>query len=270
MVLHAQDELLSVDMELKYFQKNNDFELMAILVDEDGEPIEGLEVLFTAHISAANVKLGTATSNQKGVASIIKPLNELRKLGHQFHFESVFTGNSTYDAVSSERDIRDVNLFFTTEIIDSVYTVGIQLNGWTAENEIEPIPDTDVVLYVPRLFSLLPIGEAYTNKQGGDQFEFPMDLPGGPNGELAIISRIEEHEDFGTIEFSHQTTWGMPLSGQESNLQRTLWTPDAPLWMVITFSILMVGAWGHYLLIVIKLFQIRRQGNTKGELIYTE
>ncbi|NJN41350.1 MAG: hypothetical protein HC811_03025 [Flammeovirgaceae bacterium] len=153
--------------------------------------------------------------------------------------------------------------------MDSLYIAAIQVMKWNTDMSEEPVPDIDILFYVPRLFSLLPVGEAYTNKQGSDEFEFPMDLP-GQNGELTIVSRIEDHDDFGTIEVSNETNWGVPIANGNSKLPRALWSPDAPMWMLISFFILMAGVWGHYLYVVINMFQIQKSGNVNDALNYIE
>ncbi|NJN41349.1 MAG: hypothetical protein HC811_03020 [Flammeovirgaceae bacterium] len=79
LALAAQEDILPVEMELKYLQRDTNFELTASLVDEDGEPVKGVDVLFTAHVNGSSNTLGTAVTNPNGVAIIKKELK---------HFES--------------------------------------------------------------------------------------------------------------------------------------------------------------------------------------
>lgn len=266
----AQEDLMPVEIELTYVQRYDSLVLTATTRDEDGEPIQGLDILFSVHIAKNSATLGSSKTNAKGVARISKKLDDLRKSGHLFHFEAVFKGDDTYDASSIDLEIRDAKLGMVTEVIDSVNTVSLHLTSWDDNNEEMNVSDVEILFYVPRLFSLLPIGDAYTNRHGQDEFEFPTDLPGGPKGELTIVSRIEEHEDFGTIEIREAVTWGIPVALNTSKQPRALFSRDAPIWMLITFIILMLGVWCHYFLIIFKLFQIRNKGNTSEALIYTE
>jgi len=103
---------------------------------------------------------------------------------------------------------------------------------------------------------LLPIGDITTEENGKGEYKFPGDIPGGYDGELTVIGRIEENDKFGNVEAMYNTTWGVKKAEQLAKLPRALWSPDAPLWMVITFVVLMVGVWYHYILIIYKLIRI--------------
>ncbi len=42
---------------------------------------------------------------------------------------------------------------------------------------------------------------------------------------------------------------------------RELWTPIAPMWMIITLIIMLAGVWGHYIYAIVQLIGIRRSKN---------
>jgi hypothetical protein len=42
---------------------------------------------------------------------------------------------------------------------------------------------------------------------------------------------------------------------------RELWTPIAPLWMIITLIIMLTGVWAHYIYAIIQLVLIKRSKN---------
>ena len=264
-----QEDQLPTELALRYFQKGEVAEVQATLLDEDGEPVSGANVEFRVTINGELLELGNNLTNEKGVATISKEMIFFRKLGHHFTFEAEFTGTNQHGSASEEREIQDAVLTVVAETIDSVNTISIQLQSWNEENELIAIPEVEVYYFIPRMFSLLPIGESYTNEEGEDQYEFPSDLPGGPAGELTLVSKVEEHEDYGTLEAMIGVTWGIP-SKATALPNRALWSPDAPLWMLITFIILMTGVWFHYLFIVFNLFQIRKSGASSDEIIYAE
>jgi len=264
-----QEDPLPTELTIKYFQKGDNIELNALLQDEDGEPVSDMVVHFTASVNENKIDLGNLKTNAEGVAVLEKEISTLRTLGHVFYFEATFEGTDAYDGSSAEREIHDAKLLLGAETIDSVNTVVIQLMSWNDQGEEIPVSETEVYFFVPRMFSRLPIGESYTDDGGEDQFEFPTDLPGGSTGKLAVIGKIDEHEDMGTIETTIEVPWGIPVL-QEGKNSRALWSPDAPMWMLITFIILMTGAWFHYFLIIFKLFQIKKIGSSEDKIIYTE
>ena len=257
--LAAQDPMAIV-IELIAVQKGDKgIDLKATVTDEENsEPVKGLALTFSGAVGAKVINLGEATTNQGGIAEL-KGANfeELRKAGHVFTFNVSFAGNKNFLAAETTLALTDVTLTLSPEIVDSVNTLKVTVTSWNEKGEVVPFKEGEIKLYVPRMFSLLPIGDITTDEEGYGDFKFPADLPGGLNGELTVVARIEEHATFGNAESSSPTTWGVKTLEQASKLPRALWSPDAPLWMLITFIILMTGVWYHYALIIYELIRIR-------------
>lgn len=270
--LAAQDQL-AIAMEMIATQKgDNGVDLKVTVTDEENsEPVKGLTLTFAGTTDEKAVILGEATTNNAGIAELKGgSLEELRKAGHAFSFKAAFAGNDTFGPGETSLDIADVKIVLTAEVVDSVNTVKATITSWNEKGEEVPFKEGELKLYVPRMFSLLPVGDITTDEDGYGEFEFPTDLPGGVNGELTVIARIEEHETFGNAEAAAATTWGVKAAVQAAKLPRALWSPDAPLWMVITFTILMVGVWYHYGLIVYELIQVKRLSKPSDVIDYSE
>ena len=122
-----------------------------------------------------------------------------------------------------------------------------------------PIPEMEVGLYVKRLFSYLKVGEGTTDENGEVVIAFPTDLPGDAQGNLTIVARVDEHEDFGNLSASIQQAWGKPVSDEAGRMPRALWSHTPPLWMVITFAVLMTVVWGHFIVIIYELFRLKHE-----------
>lgn len=254
-------------MELIFIQKaNTTFDLKATVTDEENsEPVAGLVLNYSVTINDQVIELGNATTNKLGIAELKgAKLDELRKIGHSFSYAVSFKGNSNFLENEASIEIKDATLTITNEVVDSVNTVFVTLSTWDEKNEVIPVEEAEVKVYVPRLFSLLPVADVTIEEGGEGEIEFPSDIPGGLNGELTIIARLEEHEEFGTLEALTQTNWGIAHAELDKKMGRTLWSPDAPLWMVITFSILMTAVWVHYYLIVYYLFRIKKLGKEQA------
>lgn len=265
-------QTVGIDITFTYVQKADaTFLLKAKVVDEENEePVEGIAIQYSVSINGESKQLGSAVTTANGVSKFIGNLEEVRKTGHQFTFTATFVGNEAFDENEVELEIVDAILALKTEVVDSMNTVFVSLNTWDKNGELIAISDEDIKLFVPRMYSLLPITEAYSNEEGEDEVEFPNDIPGGPAGELLVIGKLDEHESYGTIESQSQTNWGLPVSLDSGKLPRGLWSPDAPMWMVITFIILMTGVWGHYFLIVYNLFRIKRMEDKDAPITYAE
>lgn len=268
----AQDAV-GITMELIATQKGDQgVDLKATVVDEDNEePVKGLVIQFIGTSGDQTVSLGEQATNESGIA-ILKggSLDALRKAGHQFTFKATFAGNESYTKNDASVAIAEVAIVLKAETIDSVNMVTATVNSWNEKGEQVPFKDGELKIYVPRMFSLLPIGDVSTDEDGYGELKFPTDLPGGQNGELTIVARIEEDDNFGNAEVSVPANWGTKTPLQSSKPPRTLWSPDAPLWMVITFVILMVGVWYHYGLIVYELIQVHRLSKPSDPLDYSE
>ena len=89
--------------------------------------------------------------------------------------------------------------------------------------------------------------------------DFPPSLIGDSLGNILVIARPEDHYDYGNVEVSAEINWAIPkkLLSAEGPV-RKLWTPIAPLWMIITLIIMLSGVWGHYIYAIIQLVKIKR------------
>jgi hypothetical protein len=171
-------------------------------------------------------------------------------------FSSEFKGNDTVEAGTSEITVKDVRLEMLLSVADSIKTITV--NAFTSESGKEkPVSGEAVKIYVPRMFSLLPVGELTLDESGTASVEFPSDLPGDKEGNLTLIAKFEENPTFGNVEKRQTLTWGVPTNYSVPLTHRALWTKTAPKWMIYTLSVLLAGVWGHYLFALISLIRIR-------------
>jgi hypothetical protein len=262
--------VISPYIQLQYFKNSYDSRFLQTTLtcslNRMEIPLTGMEISFFSE-AAGKELLGTALTNEKGVASLELPKNMGLKLNSegQWAFSTEFKGNDTIEAGNSELSIKDVNLEMTLLEVDSIKTVS--LKAFTSENKEEiPVSGEVVMIYVPRMFSLLPVGEATLDEKGTANLEFPSDLPGDSEGNITIISKFEENPTFGNVEKKNYIKWGVPASNSVPIAHRALWTKTAPRWMIITLSILLTGVWGHYLFAIISLVKIKRESKKQNKL----
>jgi hypothetical protein len=117
--------------------------------------------------------------------------------------------------------------------------------------------DENVSLYVPRMFSNLKIGEETSDENGEIRIPFPPEIRGDAEGNLKLIAMVEESEAFGNLQAELDKQWGIPLT-DASLAYRSLFSPNPPIWMVLTFAIMMLAVWGHYIVIIYKMYRIKR------------
>ena len=261
--------IISPYISLQYFKISDEHRYLQTTLTYSSNrmeiPLTGMEISFRSGPTGEDI-LGSALTNDNGLAVFDLPENmPLRKdTDGLWLFSSDFAGNDTIEAVSSELSIRDVKLEMVLSQVDTIKTISLKAYTSGKSNEI-PVAEEVVMVYVPRMFSLLPVGEAYLDENGTANLEFPSDLPGDSLGNLTIISKFEEHPEFGNVEVKVVKNWGVPPSNTGPVSHRALWTKTPPRWMIITLSILLTGVWGHYLFAVISLIGIKRESKKEKQ-----
>ena len=162
------------------------------------------------------------------------------------------------EAADEVADFKRAKLVITPVKDDSLLTVQIKLVDLGTGTET-PVPETAVGIFVNRLFYPLKVAEGTTDENGEATVEIPDNLPGDPKGNLTLIGRLDENETYGNLEATVVQPWGIPVSNIFHALPRALWSEHPPLWMLVTFIILMSVVWGHYLIIIIQLFRLRKE-----------
>ena len=120
------------------------------------------------------------------------------------------------------------------------------------------------------MFNLLKIGETDLDEAGTGKVEYPGKLVGDSLGNIIILARIEENDMFGNVQGQSSISWGIPkqyyLAEKPS---RELWTPIAPIWMIVTLIIMLTGVWAHYIYAVVQLIKIK-QISKKTQIVSPE
>ncbi len=226
----------------------------------DMHNVAGADVLFTASANDSTVELASIATNDEGkaileIASGYKfPVDEEGKT----LFEASFDGDDSYRSASNELEVSDLNFDITFDIEDSVKYVHVVANQIMPSGEKMPVEALDINMGVARLFSILPIGQIETDENGMASLEFPNDIPGDSTGAITVIARIEDNDNFATVEQRGNVDWGIPVSYEIKPLPRKLWTDEAPLWMIFSVFVVLTGAWYHFFLSVYKLNKIRK------------
>ena len=267
--LNAQDtEPTDIYLEFSTWKYNDMSRSLVAKItaeNDDGEFfVEGSLVKFIVMDGGNELAIGEAFSGEDGLAvlnmpdgAIIFPKDE----DGYIYFIARFEGNNAFLEMEEELIIRDVVISMTFEENEDerlVYFEGIIIGF----EEDWPLADDDLYFYVPRMFSDMKIAEGWFEEDGTGYIEFPTTIIGDSLGNILVISRLEDHYDYGNVEVSGEINWATPkkLLTAEGPV-RELWTPIAPLWMIITLIIMLTGVWGHYIYAIIQLIKIRRLKN---------
>ena len=174
-------------------------------------------------------------------------------------FGARFDGNENARAADDEVYITDINIDFEFAVEDEEQLVHVKITK-LQEGEPVPVEDAEVYGYIDRMLNQLPIGEDFSDSEGAMTFAFPVDLPGDEEGNLDVIVRINESDEYGTVEMRKTIQWGVPVDFSESNFGRSLWTDEAPVWMSMAVLIILAGAWFNFFFAMYKIWRVKKLG----------
>ncbi|MDB4584554.1 hypothetical protein N9164_15490, partial [Draconibacterium sp.] len=235
--------------------------LIAKIIADDQGLSEGLTINFYNQANENEVLIGNAKTDVNGIAELEIPSNFVSICDEEFFMNYIarFEGNEKVDAAEEVLAVKDANIDFEFVEIDSVKQIKFKGTYSGNNGEVIPIADEDLFFFVPRMFSHLKIAEGWLETDGTGMVEFPEGISGDSLGIVPVIAKMEEHFEYGNVEKIIPTNWAIPF--HPSHIEgpyRELWTPIAPLWMIITLIIMLSGVWGHYIYAIVSLLKIKK------------
>ena len=269
---------LKIRMSLDYYNNSDNSRTLNatlyIVKDRQRVPVANEKVYFYVGDISDNNILVSIITDANGLSQYVFPedykfpIDEERKVS----FTAQFNGNKSFAKKSAKIDVKEIFMELFLSEINSAKTVSVRGYELGDDNEMVPIEDADVLFYVPRFFNDQNIGESEF-VEGKSQIEFPENIAGDTIGNISIIARIEDHDLYGNVERKVANfRWGTtaPIEEDKSLMTiqisiptRALWHTNAPLWMIITLIILLVGVWGHYIFVIINLFKLKSLSSKK-------
>lgn len=261
----ASQEQADIYLEFSTWKQNDMSRTLKARVSSDSEDgeyyVEGISMQFFTLNEEEEVFIGEAISGADGFAALNIPSGSIdytKDEDDYIIFYTRFAGSDAFTEAEEELMVKDVTINFRFEEEEEeklIYFEGL-IHG--AEGDI-PLGDDDLFFYVPRMFSDMKIADGWFEEDGTGYIEFPQRIIGDSIGNILVIARLEDHYDYGNVEVSNTINWAVPkVLIDAEKPTRELWTPIAPLWMIITLIIMLVGVWGHYFYAIIQLIMIKR------------
>ncbi len=260
----VETELISPSADFTCIQKSDqtiDLKLtLKAKIEGSLRKLHHIKVRYFLVTDSADLELGQAITGMDGIALLgYKPDGSGPDTGGRLHFKAVVAGNKSMEGTAEELSIKRAILTLAPVKEDSLLKVQVKL-AETGRNPEIPVAEASISVYVKRMFLPLKVGEGTTDENGESVIEIPGNLPGDAGGNLFLLARLEDSEEYGNLEASGTAEkWGVPVSDQRQEQPRALWSSNPPLWMLITFIILMAVVWGHYVVIVYQLFRLRKE-----------
>ena len=221
--------------------------------------LTGLKIEFTVGTDSTVKKLGEVITDSRGVAILnCKPDRLTTDKEGKLNFKASFAGKDSIESAEELVSVKRARLEITPVKEDSLLTVKVKLIDLSTGAETA-VPETDLGVFVKRMFSSLKLGEGKTDEAGEASIEIPNNLPGDAQGNITLLAKLDENEVYGNLEAAVTQQWGTPVSDELKELPRALWSTHPPIWMLVTFVVLMSAVWGHYLVIIIQLFRLRKE-----------
>jgi Ni/Fe-hydrogenase subunit HybB-like protein len=128
----------------------------------------------------------------------------------------------------------------------------------TVTREGKPIESAHVVLQVKRTFGNLTLGEDDTLADGTIAVAFPSDLPSGPDGRVQVYAQIKAPAEYAAIRAEAVFDGALKVRAEADPFPPALWSPHAPLGLVLTICVLLGIVWSTYSFVVVQLIKIKR------------
>ncbi|MBE0667333.1 MAG: hypothetical protein IH593_06610 [Bacteroidales bacterium] len=252
-------------MLLAYLKDNDSQQILQVRmtnITQTGEvPLPGLNIRFYN----SETLLGEAITDAKGNANCLidSSLQLIAGEDGSWPFSAIFDGDSLTEETYSDLSISDVDIEMQISEEEGERIVTLQATTITGEGRV-PVAGEEIGVYVPRMFSLLPVSIGMLDENGTFTMKFPDDIPGDSIGNLTVIGRFNDHYSFGNVERREEVMWGTEAQ-TAAPVYRSLWSTLAPKWMIISLAVMLMGVWGHYTYVIISLFRIRKEGLKKKE-----
>lgn len=218
-----------------------------------------IKITFVQVTEAGDKELGFVITDRAGKAVFnVKSDSLITDKEGKLNFKAVYAGNKQMDAAEEEVIIKKARLEITPVKEDSLLSVTIKLIDVGTGTEV-PVPETAIGVFIHRSFNPLKIGEGTTDEAGEASVEVPNNLPGDAKGNITLLAKLDENEIYGNLEASVEQKWGTVVSDKIEDQPRALWSSHPPIWMLVTFILLMAVVWGHYVVIVYQLLRLRKE-----------
>lgn len=134
-----------------------------------------------------------------------------------------------------------------------------------------PLQGYEIGLFAKRYFGNIKIDETkLSDINGGASFLFRDDLPGDSIGKIELVLKISNEKSGVSISKDTSLVIGAPLNHVNILDQRAWWnvSSKAPLWLLITYTLTVLGVLGcilYILNIIYKIWQVGKQQQNDSE-----
>jgi hypothetical protein len=255
---------ITTSITFNYLNSNDTIILTANIFDKKEQQIFAIKnavIEFSASGDNETLKLGQAKADEEGNAILKFPVNPAvpRDKNGKTIYSAKFNGKGRFQPSMQTFIAKPARIIVNFSKEDSLRFILVTATQVDQKGLIKPIQKEKVIVYVPRLFNLLKIGELELDEAGRGKVEYTGKFVGDSLGNIMVLARIEENDNFGNVQGQSSISWGIPKQYYLAEKPtRELWTPIAPIWMIVTLIIMLTGVWAHYIYAVVQLIKIKQ------------
>lgn len=155
--------------------------------------------------------------------------------------------------VIAQEKTADMKITFAKEEGKDICKVNVSSEG-------KPAAEVAVKLYVKRMFGDLQIGSDVSTDENGDaNFEFPSDIPLNAEGNLLVLAKVEDDENYGSFEAETTTKIGKQVVIPEPDKrERSIAGSKAPYFFIVGSLVVFAGIWAAIFYVVGLVFKIKK------------
>jgi hypothetical protein len=266
----GQADKNAVSLSIGYHNDNNRLQYVEATaktrIEGRFQPVPGVKVHFYLGTMSPAGLIGQAVTNDKGSAfAYLTPKQAgAWKASPLQHFIASSDPDKNYDSANATADLTKARIKLDTAANHQISAlVEIQKDtAWV------PVAGVDVKIAIRRFDGDLDVGDkpTYTTDSSGKvQVDFIRNgLPGDTKGNLVLVGKIEDNDNYGTLNTQLVVPWGTIVNYNPEFNKRTLFASrgHSPVWLEgMAYSIILL-VWGVLLYL---LWEIRRMKQMKME-----
>jgi mono/diheme cytochrome c family protein len=158
-----------------------------------------------------------------------------------------------------------MNISVDAAFLPAMHKIKLTVNG-KKDKELKALKGIELALFAKRYFGNLPIEEPQTTDSNGEAFfDYADSIPGDTTGNVDFVLRINTE---GFDEFYKDTVIkaGKVMKARSLIDTRAMWTvrSQAPIWLILSYSLLVIAVWGILGYIVMQIWKIKKAGEKKN------
>ncbi|HVZ57474.1 MAG TPA: hypothetical protein VG870_12490 [Chitinophagaceae bacterium] len=260
-----------LSVNLHYFDQDNAWQYLVpdIKVKVNGrfQPLAGQPVEIYLDSVQEGDRIASLVTGDHGTAKAVIPpsLKAVWDASPAHTFWVVLHKAPGGQESSNDFAISRARISIDTARNDGTRSVTATILQW-AGGSWKPAKGVDVKVGIRRLGGELPVGdeESYTTDSTGRiSADFKRDsLPGDSRGNLVLVARVEDNDQFGNLVIEKTVPWGIRFQPHSDFGRRTLWATrnHTPIWLLVMAYSIIAAVWGVIFYLITRLVRIRRLG----------